>query len=1225
MMLCTRRLRWAALAGLLLAVGCNDGIPCPGPAQLVFASPTSSVTTDLDSVTPGTQAAIRLRTTLPTETEIVVEVWQGDVRIAEHSVLVADGGATIDSATLPDGPVILRARAESACGVARDEVSIDVIAGVVCGIDLQPAPTTKPFYAPVPVLNSTSDLDALTVGLQSRARVRSLSGWRTELFVRSHGVETPAGSVLASPTGIAEFALTYPEGRVDLRTTCFGPRGEVVNSPVSSLFVDSMVPSCELTAPGTGTILNPGYDNNGSINDGLQVDVVGRVVGSDIDPASPVFTFAQGSGAQLGVAGTAPALNGVTTATLNLMPTTTPTSFTLGVVATDHAGNLCRAQHEYPVVYNGCNIRIASPLNPVTIDADGNSSNGAQVDVLVQIAQSCAGRTVTSDCANAPSAVVPASGNLTLSLNVCATLPCESKTACGFSVSNNAGVETRSSTVIEFDNVGPTVDVRLGNGLRCGDTVTASDDINGNVPGVQIAATIHGDAAASSLAIANAQGTTSIPGPDVEVTLAIGRNALTATAIDAAGNRTTLSACDVALTNLAVKFTGGASDGIVGLSDGNLAGGVLTTQVCGVVSEPGASVAISVDGGAAGPAVVNGTSWCRTINVVATPAAHLIVADAVLGASFGRSSLALVADVSRPNPIASVTLVATNRQSGELNFNAPSENGMPMAAYVARVATVPLTDSNFDSTGNSLAVEAPSSPGSPEIVEALTLRAGVPYWIAVAVVDSAGNRSAPSVLGPMVPQWDQTGGITAPNPTLGNLGAGAAIAHGKFNNDDFDDLAIGAPNQSLGAAAVSGAVYVYFGGAAGIKNIPDVVILGGASEAFGTALTAMPSGDRRHDDLFVGAPRSNNGRVYVFRGATMVPGTRSSASADALITTAVTAGWFVGSRLGSRLGVGQIDDDDVADLVIAAPSGGGNVGGAVVMYGGSWSGSVALSDVDRSGFNGAVVDLIADPQGLVGRGFGSYAHVVGRTRAGSTRDDILLSYSDDATSSLDTAYVFRSGAARAAANTISRRNFTVGNDVRIDYVATSNISEWASQATTIDDVDGDGVRELVISAYRNGSEAGQIKIIRGDIVGDAQGVAVTSAPSVVLTTINGTAGQHLGAALAVVRRGGSRGGPDVDGDSSEELVSAGVSAGVPQLMTWFHDQVPIGVSTSASASHLLRGPSTFGFVAPLGGGVAAVASWIGDVNRDGLDDICWSSPNDNNRDGSFEVLWDDQR
>jgi hypothetical protein len=343
-----------------------------------------------------------------------------------------------------------------------------------------------------------------------------------------------------------------------------------------------------------------------------------------------------------------------------------------------------------------------------------------------------------------------------------------------------------------------------------------------------------------------------------------------------------------------------------------------------------------------------------------------------------------------------------------------------------------------------------------------------------------------------------------------------------------------------------------------------------------------------------------------------------------VIRTAAAPGWFAGAKLGSRLAVGQIDDDAQLDLVIAAPGGGGNVGGAVIIYGGTAAGNIALSDTDTSGLGGAVVDLIADPQNLAGRGFGSYMHVVGRTRAGVSRDDILLAYTDDVATAGDSAYLFRLDGTRGAANTITARMFTVGRDVRIDYVTTFRNAEWASQATTIDDLNNDGARELVITAYRGNNGAGQAVIIRGDVTGNAQGIVTTTTAGAVLTTITGANNSKFGAALVVVRRGGSRSGPDVDGDIREDLMIGGMAGATAQLFTWFGGQIPTGNVTSASAASTVAGPASFGFASPTGG-TAAVASWVGDLNHDGLDDVCWASPNDNGRDGSFEVLWDDRR
>ena len=65
-----------------------------------------------------------------------------------------------------------------------------------------------------------------------------------------------------------------------------------------------------------------------------------------------------------------------------------------------------------------------------------------------------------------------------------------------------------------------------------------------------------------------------------------------------------------------------------------------------------------------------------------------------------------------------------------------------------------------------------------------------------------------------------------------------------------------------------------------------------------------------------------------------------------------------------------------------------------------------------------------------------------------------------------------------------------------------------------------------------------------------------------------------------------------------------------------------GTITTANAPYAIVGPSTFTFQQPNPVGAVGQARWIGDINQDGLDDVCWASPFDNAGDGSFEVLWD---
>jgi hypothetical protein len=87
---------------------------------------------------------------------------------------------------------------------------------------------------------------------------------------------------------------------------------------------------------------------------------------------------------------------------------------------------------------------------------------------------------------------------------------------------------------------------------------------------------------------------------------------------------------------------------------------------------------------------------------------------------------------------------------------------------------------------------------------------------------------------------------------------GDAVAAGRFNNDAFDDLAVGAPGETVGGDAFAGAVTVFFGSAGGLSPAGQTLFQGNPEpgDQFGGALLAalLEGGMDAISDLVAGAP-----------------------------------------------------------------------------------------------------------------------------------------------------------------------------------------------------------------------------------------------------------------------------------------------------------------------------------------------------------------------------------
>lgn len=160
---------------------------------------------------------------------------------------------------------------------------------------------------------------------------------------------------------------------------------------------------------------------------------------------------------------------------------------------------------------------------------------------------------------------------------------------------------------------------------------------------------------------------------------------------------------------------------------------------------------------------------------------------------------------------------------------------------------------------------------------------------------------------------------------------GNALAVGDFDDDGYDDLAIGASGEGVGAVANAGAVMIAYGSPTGITAARDHHItrnstgLPGAAEPadkFGFSLASGDFDDDGNDDLAIGVinarcPDGTNrgGAVIMMLGAANGVGTVGSRffqpGSDGLAGNCISNGQF-----GYALAAGAFDDGFTSDLAI---------------------------------------------------------------------------------------------------------------------------------------------------------------------------------------------------------------------------------------------------------------------------------------------------------------------
>lgn len=335
------------LAGsALLAAGCDGAALCRSEVFVAFA-PTQ-ITTDIDSFAPGVQTSVRVRTSLLVGDIVTLEVLDasGTSLGTVSRAVDARGDAAFDYVTVPTPRVVLRASGHGICGEGHDEIAVDVPAGTVCALQLDPAPEVNAHYAPLGVLSTLTDPDPVTPGYQATVRVASTPGWTVE--IRRAGDGRSLGVVTADRDGAAGLPVALADGVAGFDAICRGGGAELT-APATTVVVDTAPPSCELIAPVPGSLITAASDADRDPGNGVQLAVIGRALDADVAGEPVDIRLAEAGVGAIAVPGTTTAADGTARAQITLLPVDTPASYDVAITMHDHAGNACTAVASYSV------------------------------------------------------------------------------------------------------------------------------------------------------------------------------------------------------------------------------------------------------------------------------------------------------------------------------------------------------------------------------------------------------------------------------------------------------------------------------------------------------------------------------------------------------------------------------------------------------------------------------------------------------------------------------------------------------------------------------------------------------------------------------------------------------------------------------------------------------------------------------------------------------------
>jgi hypothetical protein len=254
---------------------------------------------------------------------------------------------------------------------------------------------------------------------------------------------------------------------------------------------------------------------------------------------------------------------------------------------------------------------------------------------------------------------------------------------------------------------------------------------------------------------------------------------------------------------------------------------------------------------------------------------------------------------------------------------------------------------------------------------------------------------------------------------------GYSLATGDFDNDGFDDLAIGAPGEDIGNINSAGAVNIIRGSSIGLTPSGDFLVdqdgtagfgdirgIAENNDLFGSSLATGDFNKDGYDDLAIGAPGEDIENINGAGSVNIVYGRANGLELTGNVLIDQNEGLGFGDirgvaetsdGFGTALATGDFDSDGYFDLAIGVPrenvGSRSNAGAVNIIYGRSTglepTRNVLIAQDDSAGFDGDISGVAE-----ISDGFGS-SLAIGDLNKDGFEDLIITVPGEDVGSSLD--------------------------------------------------------------------------------------------------------------------------------------------------------------------------------------------------------------------------------